>query len=249
VNPYILAIETSTDICSVALLHDGRVRIELHLDRPRAHAERLVPMIRDVLTFRDDPEIHVAAVAVSAGPGSYTGLRIGSSTAKGFCLASGARLIAVPSLQALAARALPALSEGDLLATFFNSRRDEVYGAVYRVRAGRPEGVLAPEALMHEEILPWLGQVSGPLILAGEGASVAGSLMGGSQRVLDPKVYRPSAAAVGLLAMDRFKERHFEDLSTFEPAYLKEFVAKKAARSIFDRIRDAGMGTGKAENA
>jgi tRNA threonylcarbamoyladenosine biosynthesis protein TsaB len=249
VNPYILAIETSTDICSVALLRGRQVCIEIHLDRPRAHAEQLVPMIRDVLASQREHKVSIAAVAVSGGPGSYTGLRIGSSTAKGFCLGTGARLIAVPSLQGLAARVVPVLKENDVVATFFNSRRDEVYGAAYRVLADRPEVALEAEALAYDEVASWLAQLPDRPVLAGEGAPGVARLIDGAHPVLDPRVYRPGAAAIGLLAMDRFERNLFEDLTTFEPAYLKEFVAKKAARSIFERMREAGVGTGKVENA
>ncbi|MEO1077246.1 MAG: tRNA (adenosine(37)-N6)-threonylcarbamoyltransferase complex dimerization subunit type 1 TsaB, partial [Bacteroidota bacterium] len=97
-----LGIETATDVCSVALLEDDAVLAEASLRLPRQHAARLMPLVRDVLAHTGRATTDLDLVSVSEGPGSYTGLRIGVSTAKGLCLATGAALVGVGSLDALA---------------------------------------------------------------------------------------------------------------------------------------------------
>src|SRR5690554_576977 len=100
----LLAIETATNVCSVAVAQSGRLRAEISLSRPRAHAEHLVPMIQDALRYADVRADQLQVVAVSSGPGSYTGLRIGVSTAKGLAEAVEAALVGVPTLMGLAAQ-------------------------------------------------------------------------------------------------------------------------------------------------
>ncbi|RMH54049.1 MAG: tRNA (adenosine(37)-N6)-threonylcarbamoyltransferase complex dimerization subunit type 1 TsaB, partial [Bacteroidetes bacterium] len=112
---YLLALETATDVCSAALAEGDRLLVEETLYRARLHAERLVLLIEDVLRHADLTPAAVAAVAVSGGPGSYTGLRIGVSTAKGLAAATGAALVAVPSLEAQAAAVAPFAAAGDLI--------------------------------------------------------------------------------------------------------------------------------------
>src|SRR5690606_13682330 len=125
------AIETATTVCSVALWTDEDVVVEAALYRPRAHAENLVPLIGDVLRYGAIAPRDVDAVAVSAGPGSYTGLRIGASTAKGLVTAVDAELVAVPSLEALASAAADLIGESDMLLAVFGARRDEVFAAAF----------------------------------------------------------------------------------------------------------------------
>lgn len=131
-SPPLLALTTATDACGVALWQDGRLQAELTLHRPRRHAERLVPLIRDALAHSGVEARDLGAVAVASGPGSYTGLRIGASTAKGLVAATGAALVAVPTLAALAEAARPWAAPGDLVCPVLRSRRGEVYVAAFR---------------------------------------------------------------------------------------------------------------------
>ncbi len=234
----LIALETATDVCGVALAQAGRVTVELTLSRPRAHAENLVPLIADALRYAGLPVTALDAVAVSQGPGSYTGLRIGVSTAKGLAMAVGARLIGVPSLAALAHQAAPAARPGDFIGAAFNARRDEVYAAVYAVgEAGAltpvvPETACAPAELPAR--LP--AHPPGCLWLTGEGApalaqALTPALTGYPRIKLLP--VSVSAAAVARLALTRDTG---EDLATFEPFYLKAFVARRRTRSVYDRL-------------
>ncbi|MDX1547581.1 MAG: tRNA (adenosine(37)-N6)-threonylcarbamoyltransferase complex dimerization subunit type 1 TsaB, partial [Rhodothermales bacterium] len=223
-----------------------RLVAEVSLRRPRAHAEQLVPMVGEALRLAGRAAADLGAVAVSQGPGSYTGLRIGASTAKGLALAAGARLVAVPSLEALAARAAPFASAGDLVLPAFNARRDEVYVAAFRVDASRVDagGALTllkeTAALSPAALAAWAPPSEGGGVwLLGEGAAQTAPALaeaGIEARALGPEAVAPSAAAVARRAWPRIEAGAFEDVAAFEPFYLKAFVAKKPKGSIFDRL-------------
>ncbi len=238
----LLALETATDVCSVALAEDARVTATLTLARPRMHAEQLVALIRDALRYGGIEAEALDAVAVSMGPGSYTGLRIGVSTAKGLAMAVGAKLVGVPSLEALAATAAPAADPGDVVCAAFNARRDEVYAAAFRVEA---EDALTPvtetAALAADDLSTWLPvQTTGRLRLVGEGAPLIAEALRPQWderiRILPADAFAPDAAAVARLGKARLKRGETEDLATFEPFYLKAFVARKNTRTAFERL-------------
>jgi tRNA threonylcarbamoyladenosine biosynthesis protein TsaB len=241
-HPNLLAIETATDVCSVALMHGGRVGVELTLTRPRAHAENLVVLIQDALRYGRLETAAVDAVAVSMGPGSYTGLRIGVSAAKGLAAAVDARLIGVPSLEALAASAAEAAAPGDAICAAFNARRDEVYAAAYRVdQPGTLTPLAETTALKTSEVAGWLlPSKAAQLWLVGDGAPRIASALPQPDamqiRLLDPSTCRPAAGWVARLAHLRWAGGQFEDVAAFEPFYLKEFVARKSSRTIFERL-------------
>ncbi len=238
----LLAIETATDVCGVALMEDARVTATLTLARPRRHAEQLVSLIRDALRYGGLEAGALGAVAVSMGPGSYTGLRIGVSTAKGLALAVGAQLVGVPTLEALAATALPAADPGDVVCAAFNARREEVYAAAFRVGADAGLTPLAETTALPTGDLPtWLPvQTAGRLWLVGEGAPAAAEALaptwGARLRALPPDAYPPDAAAVARLGHDRLARGETEDVGAFEPFYLKAFVARRNTRSAFERL-------------
>jgi tRNA threonylcarbamoyladenosine biosynthesis protein TsaB len=232
--PLLLAIETATDVCSVALLAEGNVVGTAEVLRPRAHAASLAPLVRDVLAREGASAADLAAVAVSAGPGSFTGLRIGVSTAKGLAFAGGAALVGVPSLEALAAGAAEALGPGDLLLTAFRSRRGEVYAAAFTPEGDGGLREAAPASgLRMEELAAWLPEAEGTLWVAGEASDLALEALGRPARAL--RGLRPRAEFVGRLGWARYQGGHTEDVAAFEPAYLKAFEARRGG-SIFDRL-------------
>jgi tRNA threonylcarbamoyladenosine biosynthesis protein TsaB len=264
-QPTLLALETSTDVCSVAILQGDRVTVELSLCRPRAHAENLISLIADALRYAAVEPDQLDAVAVSQGPGSYTGLRIGASTAKGLAAAVDILLIGIPSLEALASTAAAVASEGEFVVAAFNARRDEVFAAAFRQTGDarieqygetvalaideaadwlgrRPDAPSAPdrENLATDEAADRLGRPEGRRIwLVGDGGPKLMAALCDSDlpvRLLDPALFAPSAASVARLASRRLAAGLAEDVAAFEPFYLKEFVAKKAAGSIFDRL-------------
>lgn len=238
----LIAIETATDVCGVALLQGGRVTVDLSLARPRAHAENLVLLIQDALRYGGLSRADLDAVAVSMGPGSYTGLRIGVSAAKGLAVALGIELVGVPTLEALAASAVPAAREGDVICAALNARRDEVYAAAFRVGSGGAlENVAGTTALGEPDVPAWFEDLpSGIVWITGDGGPKVTSALGeqdsGRTHLLEPELHPPSAAWVARLGSHRLAQRAVEDAASFEPFYLKAFVAKKRERSIFERL-------------
>jgi tRNA threonylcarbamoyladenosine biosynthesis protein TsaB len=231
----LLAIETATEVCSVALLADGVPVGVAEVLRPRSHAEWLVPLIRDLLAQQGLEAADVACVAVSAGPGSYTGLRIGVSTAKGLCVATGASLVAVPSLAALASGVAGIPAGDDLLVAAFRSRRGEVYAEAFRPTGAGLASVAGPEAIAVDAASGWLPEVAGTLWLIGEAAGDLDAVLPPGARVLDSVVHRPSALLVGQTAWPRWRSGHVEDVGAFEPSYLKPFEVRRAT-SIFEKL-------------
>ena len=224
-------------VCSVALLQDHRVIVELTLDRPRAHAENLVPMIGDALRYGHIDRSDVDAVAVSSGPGSYTGLRIGVSTAKGFASAIDAKLVSVPSLKALAF-GLTGAEPGDRIAAALDARRDESYAAVYRID---DEGNLHTDretaAVQRSDMPAWLGSTGERIWLVGDGwTKMIDTLQDAGISFHRAQRTKPSARSVALLGRQTLESGHVEDLVTFEPYYLKEFVAEKPAATPFEKL-------------
>jgi tRNA threonylcarbamoyladenosine biosynthesis protein TsaB len=227
----LLALETATETCGVALLRDDQVVAEAHLHRPRVHSERLTPLVEDVLRHAEVAADALDAVAVSMGPGSYTGLRIGVSTAKGWALATDAALVGVPTLAAYAAQLRSVARAGDVVCPLFDARRDEVYAAAYRVAPGGLAEHAATTALTVDRLPDWVGAVTGRLWLLGDGAAKSRDALadvGTDQRVVPPDVMPPSAVWVGRRGRQRLRADGPDDVGTFEPLYVKEVHATPA---------------------
>lgn len=216
-----LGIETATETCSVALLDGPTPLLETALHVPRSHGRRLAPLVREALAHAGHEAASLGLVAVSAGPGSYTGLRIGIGTAKGLVLATGADLVAVPTLDALAEAA--GHREGPLVVAL-PSRRGEVYAAAFV--AG--EALRPPTALPLPEAADWLPE--GDLALTGPGADRLAAAVPG--RTFHRLEAAPSGLAVARLGARLLAERGPDDPAATEPSYLKP-VATSQPRAIF----------------
>lgn len=224
----LLAIETATSTCGVALMDDDHLVAEAHLHVPRIHAKRLSSLVRDVLTHVDAEASALDAVAVSMGPGSYTGLRIGVSTAKGWAMAADAALVGVPTLEALASQVAPFAQTGDVVCALLDARRDDVFAAAYRVL---PDGDLdahaGPDALSVEALPDWIGDVPKSCWLAGDGASKSRDALRDAVDVplttLTSDAVSPSAVAVARRGRRRLDAGDVDDLAAFEPFYGKAF--------------------------
>ena len=242
--PSILAIETTTDTCSVAIHFDGYVQVEQTKRRPKVHAEQLVPMIQDVLSYTEFQVKDLDGIAVSSGPGSYTGLRIGVSTAKGLAFAHNIKLVSVASLSAMAFSSLPYISEGSPLIISRNSRKGEVYIASFKKTAQKSFEIMSgPDALLLENLTSHLPDevLSHPRIgLAGEGSSLVlehlPTEVAKNTETLPDTSVSPSASSVAYLGAISFEKGSFEDVTTYEPVYLKDFIPKLRATSVFDRL-------------
>ena len=220
----ILHIETSTSVCSVAVSEDSQVIFhEENHDGPN-HAEHLGTMVDAALSFTDSHAIPFDAVAVSCGPGSYTGLRIGVSMAKGVCFGRDLKLIAVPTLQLLCVPVLlrEVVSEDALLCPMLDARRMEVYAAVYdrSLRTVRNVQADIVDASTYKE---WLDQR--PVYFFGNGAKKC------MEAIAHPNAHyidgvEPIARWMQPLAERRLLNGETEDVAYFEPFYLKDYVAK-----------------------
>lgn len=216
--PNILCLETSTTNCSVAIAVDGNVKaIREENNQKFSHAEKLHVFIADVLSESGLDKKDLDAIAISKGPGSYTGLRIGVSAAKGLCFALDIPLISIPTLEVLAQHAKG--GEGYII-PLLDARRMEVYSAVFNSKKEQIRETKA-EILDENSFQEYLE--GGKTIFLGDGASKFKELCDHNNSVfLEGKL--PSSANMALLAEAKYKISDLEDVAYFEPYYLKEFM-------------------------
>lgn len=227
----ILHIETSTDVCSVAVSHDGEcIYNKVDANGPN-HAVMLGVFVDEALAFVDGRGIGLDAVAVSCGPGSYTGLRIGVSMAKGICYGRGLKLLAVPTTELLCVPVLLGrddIEDDALLCPMLDARRMEVYAAIYD-RALRPvRGIQADivDGDTYREVLD-----AHPVYFFGNGAAKCmESIAHPNARLIEG--ITPQARWMQPIAEKRMAEGKTEDVAYFVPFYLKDFVAKEAKKLI-----------------
>lgn len=223
----ILLIETATSVCSVAVARDGRVLHQVETAEADRHAALITVFIRQCLNHLGMEPRQLHAVAVSAGPGSYTGLRVGVSAAKGLCYALGIPLIAVDTLQALAwaCREQSGASGHDLIAPMIDARRQEVWTAVFEAdRLGTLRNA-APLVLENNMFDYFCKEVCGEdkhrrILLCGNGAFKTNS--GGlPENAVLAKPLECSASYMAKLAEACFQDVDFQDVSHYEPFYMK----------------------------
>lgn len=222
----ILHIEASTEICSVALSQDGHVFFERVNRDDRSHAKVLAPFVEEALQTADSQGAKINAVALSCGPGSYTSLRIASSTAKGVCYGRNIPLIAIPTTAIMCVPVLfrDDIPEDALLCPMIDARRTEVYATVYNRALGieketHAEVVTADSFKEHLE--------AGPVYFFGNGAAKCKAIITHpNARFLDEH-RNPLAKNMMPLAERAWFDEKFEDIAYFEPFYLKNFIATK----------------------
>lgn len=221
----ILNIETSTDVCSVAISDNGQVVFNKEDHSGPNHAVKLGVYVDEALSFIDAHGIPLEAVAVSCGPGSYTGLRIGVSMAKGICYGRDVKLISIPTLELMAVPVLlgehPA-EEDALIVPMLDARRMEVYAKVMdrALKEVRPIQADIVDAETYKEYLD-----RGTVYFFGNGAEKCMEVINHPNSRL-VKGIEPLAKNMAPLAEKRFVEGKFEDVAYFVPFYLKDFVAK-----------------------
>lgn len=221
----ILSIETSTKICSVALHNQGALLAESTLYVDKSHSEKLAVLIKDLLSYAEIKPKDLSAVAIASGPGSYTGLRIGTSTAKGLCYALEIPLIAINTLKAMAHGVSITLMEKDiLLCPMIDARRMEVYS----ILTTKELNIIQPtEAKIIDEHSYSEELTNQKILFFGNGANKCEPYLGENPNAIFSTIQSISAVAVGELAWIKFEQNNFEDLAYFEPEYLKEFKAIK----------------------
>jgi tRNA threonylcarbamoyladenosine biosynthesis protein TsaB len=224
----ILSIETSTSVCSVALHADGKLVANLELHQEHAHASKLAVLIKEVLKCASTGFEKVSAVAVSSGPGSYTGLRIGTSLAKGLCYALEVPLIAVSSLNILASRVAAIDTTDALLCPMIDARRMEVYCQIFDHAL---EELVPMQAVVVDEHSFATYLKGSQMIFFGDGAMKCRDVIANTNAIFLPDI-TTSAVQLGFAAYGKLRQEQFEDLSQFSPYYLKEFFVKKATEKL-----------------
>ena len=224
---HILSIETSTSICSVAIHEQGELLALAEIKEPGAHAEKLLLLVDEVfekagLSFGD-----LDAVAVSQGPGSYTGLRIGVSTAKGIAYALEIPLIGINTLQAMAAS--QPVAPGDYVVAVLDARRKEVYTQTF----GDSLQELSPiEAVVLEEGVFASILEKGRVYFVGDGVEkVKDEVKSTNALIIADWAISISAKNMGVLASEKYARQEWEDLAYFVPNYLKEFKALQSTKN------------------
>ena len=243
----IILIETSTALCSAALAEDGVITSYRESSAPKAHASLTAVFIQEMLSERNLSLSDCDAVCVSMGPGSYTGLRVGVSTAKGLCFGSGKPLLAVGTLDTLVAQAsdvissehdvipsehdvIPSEVEGSpyrFIIPMIDARRMEVYTAVFE--NGRQITETAPAIIDENSFSEYLEQ--GPCLFIGDGAGKCADVI----KHPNARFYQcfPKASAMLEPAIAAYRSGDFKDVAYFEPFYLKEFVATVSKKKLW----------------
>lgn len=223
----ILSIETSAKVCSVAVHNKGELKASSEVHIEQSHASKLSVLIREVLQVANIEISQLAAIAVTSGPGSYTGLRIGVSTAKGLCFSLNVPLISIGTLDLMAYQMTHAANSNAYLCPMIDARRMEVYCSVYNSSLEVVHPIEAKvidehsflEMLQHHQI-----------IFFGDGSDKCKEKITHLNASFTNGVY-PSASNMGSIVFEKFKKNDFEDVLNFEPHYLKEFMIKKSNKT------------------
>jgi tRNA threonylcarbamoyladenosine biosynthesis protein TsaB len=224
----ILCLETATPVCSVALNESCCTIALRETEGQNAHSEKITNFIREVMEVAKIDYSQLDAVAVSKGPGSYTGLRIGVSTAKGICYAADLPLMAIDTLEAMAygmkAKLGNQIGEHDLLIPMIDARRMEVYAAIFDANMNKinDTAALVIDENSFDELLK-----DHRLWLFGDGAPKLKKVFENQPNINIVDGFKPSAAYMLPLADEALREQDFVDVAYFEPFYLKDFIAGK----------------------
>ena len=233
----ILCIETATNLCSVALCDKNGVLSLKESDEGRSHASLLTMFIQELLLREGISAASLDAVAVSKGPGSYTGLRIGVSAAKGIAYAASIPLIGIETTCSMFhgfyayAKEKYQLTSHDLFCPVLDARRLEVYSAVFDSEGNVVRNIKAE--IMNEESFTDYTE-SSRFFLFGDGAEKCKNVVKIKNAVYETG-YRISASSMCRPSSEAFTERHFEDVAYFEPFYLKDFLTSKPVKNVLGK--------------
>lgn len=227
----ILCIETGTAVCSVALGDENGLIGVKEISDPKAHSTKLPILIDELLKSSGITARQLDAVAVSKGPGSYTGLRIGVSMAKGICYSANIPLLAIGSLQAIAVGLLAQnqnFPANALLSPMIDARRMEVYTAIYDLQA-KPQSEVEAKIVSEHSYDDLLKEH--PLVFFGNGAAKCKPVITNKNAIFIDH-FLPSARFMLPLALNAYRHEEFENTAYFEPFYLKDFVATTPKNKI-----------------
>lgn len=235
----ILGIDSSGLTASVAVMADETLMAEFTINNRQTHSQTLLPMLDQMLGMAGVTLEEVDAIAVSAGPGSFTGLRIGSATAKGLAMAQNKPIVSVSTLEGLAYRM--AMTEG-LICPLMDARRNQVYTGIYKMEKNQLVTVSAPEAVGVEEVIERLNHMGQKVTFLGDGVSVHEELL--QSKLTAAYAFAPdcmnrqSAAAIAALGKKYFEEGKAESAAVHRPVYLRK---SQAEREREEKCKKAGI--------
>lgn len=225
----ILALDSSGLVASVALVEDDNMLGEYTVNYKKTHSQTLLPMLDEVAKMIDLDLNSIDAIAVAAGPGSFTGLRIGSSTAKGMALALKKPILSIPTLEGLAYRLTPVTDE--LVCPLMDARRNQVYTGIYQNKKEGIEAVRQQEAVAIEELIEQVNALERPVVFLGDGVPVQKEVLEANitvpYRFAPAHLNRQSASAVAALGVVYYKEGKSEDARDHKPIYLRQSQAER----------------------
>ncbi len=224
----ILAIDSSGLVASVAIVTEDAVLAEYTVNFKKTHSQTLLPMLNEIAGMVELDLKEVDAIAVAAGPGSFTGLRIGSATAKGLGLAMNKPIVAVPTLEGLAYNLY---GTECVICPMMDARRNQVYTGLYEFGHKELRVILEQTAVAVEEILEEINRLGREVIFLGDGAAVYQELIRGKTKVdytfAPTHLNRQRAGAVGALGLEMFKKGQIETAERHEPVYLRVSQAER----------------------
>ena len=233
--PCILSIETSTKVCSLAISERNNLIYYKEDKAGSSHSSSLGLFAEEGIQLLDKSDLKLDAVAVSEGPGSYTGLRISVSFAKGLCYGYGVPMIAIPSLKIMASRILNSdkynIKDGTLLCPMIDARRMEVYSAIYDAHLNEVRSVQA-DVIDESAYQTYLA--GNTVLFFGDGSDKCKSAIISPNAIFVDDIY-PSASDMVLLAAEAYNKKEFVDVAYFEPFYLKEFQAVVAKNKVINK--------------
>lgn len=224
-----LSLETSTKTCSVALVEDDAILGEITINSDVTHSQKLLPAVDMLLKSLEKPLEDVKLIGVAVGPGSFTGLRIGISTAKGLAYGKKIPVVGVSTLKALA---LLGSSENQTIVPILNARRNQVYTGIFqREGSGGIHTFYQDNVIKLDELIAKVEQVDGELLFIGDGVPVfkdkIEELIGERAQFMPQFNYMPRASSVGILAIKEYKDHGQGDIYKVKPEYLRLSEAER----------------------
>ena len=232
----ILAIDTSQKTVSIAVVADDMLRADIFVDNGRHHSEILMPAVEQALRLAGFQPDEMDFFAVTIGPGSFTGLRIGAATIKGLALSTGKPVVGVSTLEALALNA--ALVGQQMICPMLDAQKNQVYTALYRPDAGPAVKRTTAEQVV--DVDRWLKELKGDIIFLGDGAVKYAQRIharyASAACIAEGRQNHVRAAAAAVLARDQFLQGQRLDLLTFTPCYLRPSEAERSIRQETSEI-------------
>jgi tRNA threonylcarbamoyl adenosine modification protein YeaZ len=224
----LLVLESSGLVASVALMEENSMICEFTMNHKKTHSQTLLPMVDEMMKITGFNKKELDAVAISKGPGSFTGLRIGSATAKGLAQALNIPVVSISSLEGLAANLY---GTSDLICPIMDARRSQVYAGIFQYEGERLETRMEDDAIAVADLIEILNQKGEPVIFLGDGVPVYEKLLEEGLKVpyrfAPAHMNRQRAGAVGVLAVQYYKEGKVESSRDHKPEYLRKSQAER----------------------